>query len=87
MSGTAVLVLNCGSSSVKFALVEPATGERLLHGLAEKVGSAGTVLRVRRGDDDTTTSPRDGSHAGVVAEVRPAPTTVVDVVEVEPGFN
>jgi acetate kinase len=36
---TAVLVLNCGSSSVKFALIDPASGTRHLTGLAERVGT------------------------------------------------
>jgi acetate kinase len=36
-----VLVLNSGSSSVKYALVDPATGERPLSGQAENIGAAG----------------------------------------------
>jgi acetate kinase len=36
-----VLVLNSGSSSVKYALVDPDTGERPLSGQAENIGSAG----------------------------------------------
>jgi len=67
--GTTVLVLNCGSSSVKFALVEPVTGRRPVTGLAEQVGSPKAVLHVRRGDDTVTTTPADPSHTGVVAEV------------------
>ena len=35
-----VLVLNSGSSSVKFALLHPGSGQRTLSGLAEKVGTA-----------------------------------------------
>ena len=38
-SGGLVLVLNSGSSSVKFALLTPDTGERVLGGLAEQVGT------------------------------------------------
>ncbi|WP_150467203.1 acetate/propionate family kinase [Francisella sp. SYW-9] len=34
-----ILVLNCGSSSVKFALIDPQTAESLLTGLAENIGS------------------------------------------------
>ena len=33
--GGLVLVLNSGSSSVKFALLAPASGERVLAGMAE----------------------------------------------------
>src|SRR5690348_1940685 len=36
-----VLVLNSGSSSVKYALVDPDTGERPLSGQAENIGTAG----------------------------------------------
>lgn len=34
-----ILVLNCGSSSVKFALINPRTSESLLAGLAENIGA------------------------------------------------
>ena len=34
-----VLVLNCGSSSVKWAVVDPGSGETLSSGLAERLGS------------------------------------------------
>jgi len=39
-----VLVLNCGSSSVKYALIDPATGERLAVGLGERLGTGEAVL-------------------------------------------
>ncbi|MFU9136800.1 acetate kinase [Erwinia tasmaniensis] len=35
MSSKLVLVLNCGSSSLKFAIIDPASGEEYLSGLAE----------------------------------------------------
>ncbi len=35
----AVLVLNCGSSSVKYSLLEPESGRLLAKGLAERIGS------------------------------------------------
>lgn len=35
MSSKLVLVLNCGSSSLKFAIIDPATGDEFLSGLAE----------------------------------------------------
>ncbi len=34
-----ILVINCGSSSIKFSLVQPQSGEHLLKGLAERLGS------------------------------------------------
>jgi len=41
-----VLVINCGSSSLKFALIEPATGEVLSRGLAERLGAEQATLRI-----------------------------------------
>jgi len=41
MAGSAVLVLNSGSSSVKYALVNPDSGERPLGGQVENIGSSG----------------------------------------------
>lgn len=46
MSGDHLLVLNCGSSSVKFALLDPQTGARPLSGLAERLGSPEASLRL-----------------------------------------
>jgi len=43
-----VLVLNSGSSSVKFALLVPGTDERVLDGMAEQVGTSEARLRIRR---------------------------------------
>ena len=62
-------MLNCGSSSVKFALVDPASGERSVSGLGERVGSDEASVRVRRGDDEHSSTPQDTSHRGVVAHL------------------
>jgi acetate kinase len=40
MSSQAVLVINCGSSSLKFAVIEPQSGHVGHHGLAERLGTA-----------------------------------------------
>jgi acetate kinase len=65
-----VLVLNSGSSSVKFALVLPASGERLMAGMGERLGTAGAVLRIQwfpaaAGEERLP----GGSHQAVVARV------------------
>jgi acetate kinase len=39
-----VLVLNCGSSSIKFAIIKVQTGTAPLHGLAENIGTASCRL-------------------------------------------
>jgi acetate kinase len=64
-----VLVVNSGSSSVKLALVDPSSAQRVLTVLAECVGAAGTTVRIRRGEEEESTEPRDGSHRGIVAHV------------------
>ncbi len=65
-----VLVLNSGSSSVKFALLAPERGERLLDGLADKVGQPGTVLRIRRENRDPEQEHLgDGSFPAVMSRI------------------
>jgi acetate kinase len=47
-----VLVLNCGSSSVKWAVVDPESGETSSSGLAERLGSGDARVRTRTGSGD-----------------------------------
>ncbi len=69
-SGRLVLVLNSGSSSVKFAVLSPDSGDRTLGGIAEKVGTPEAVLRIRLGSADPVeeTLP-DGSYHAVIARI------------------
>ncbi len=65
---SAVLVLNCGSSSVKFALIEPDSGSREFTGLAERVGTPQASIRFDVDGERTTVSELpDGSHRGCLA--------------------
>jgi acetate kinase len=69
-SGGLVLVLNSGSSSVKFALVHPETGERPLDGLADRVGTPEAVLRIQAGQGHAVTEPlADGSYHAVISRI------------------
>jgi acetate kinase len=68
-SGGSVVVLNSGSSSVKFALIAAGTGERLLGGLADKVGTPEAVLRIQRPAGDVTEPLADGSRQAVIASI------------------
>ncbi|KIP97792.1 MULTISPECIES: acetate kinase [Pseudomonas] len=43
-----ILVINCGSSSIKFALVDPDQTQFAISGLAERLGSADAVLHWQR---------------------------------------
>lgn len=45
-----ILVLNCGSSSVKYKLIESATKEVLAEGGVEKIGLEGSFLKYKRPD-------------------------------------
>ncbi len=68
-----MLVLNSGSSSVKFAVLDPETGERALGGLAEEVGTPEAVLHIRRYPADAagTVEERlpDGSYPAIISRI------------------
>ncbi len=82
-SGSLVLVLNSGSSSVKFALLTPDTGERVLGGLAEQVGTPEAVLRIRRHPGDAVSEPLpDGSYQAVISRIL---DRLADAGEQDPG--
>lgn len=47
-----VLVLNCGSSSIKFQLLEMTTEDAIVKGIVEKIGLKGSFLKSERNDGD-----------------------------------
>ncbi|TMN45767.1 acetate kinase [Pseudoalteromonas sp. S2755] len=47
MSSQHVLVLNCGSSSLKFAIIDNATGEEILSGLAERLAEQSPQIKYK----------------------------------------
>src|SRR3954447_14013702 len=65
-SGELVLVINCGSSSVKLALLDPRTGERTLTALAERVGADDLSIQLTRKTREAIGPPADRSHHGVL---------------------
>src|ERR1035437_11170235 len=70
MPGRLVLVLNSGSSSVKFALLLPGTGERLMGGIGERLGTPEALLRVQWFPAPATEELLPGgTHRAVVARV------------------
>jgi acetate kinase len=76
-----VLVLNAGSSSVKFALLAPERGERLLDGEADQVGQPGTVLRIRREHQESAEEQLDdGSFGAVMSRILPQLDAAGDLV-------
>lgn len=68
-----ILVLNSGSSSLKFALLDPVSGEVRLSGLAERLGAEEASIRLDRfagGERERSEeSLGGGAHAQAVARV------------------
>ncbi len=61
-----VLVLNCGSSSIKYQLIEPSSEQVLASGSVEKIGEATGTLKHRHGDDHYQESHRVADHGAVL---------------------
>ena len=65
-----VLVLNSGSSSVKFALVRPGSGERLMGGIGERLGTPEALLRVQWFPAEAVEERlAEGTHRAVITRV------------------
>jgi acetate kinase len=62
-----VLVINCGSSSLKFALIEPNSGAVLQQGLAERLGTETPELR--SGAEPRRPLPAHAGHAEALDEI------------------
>ncbi|TWX67793.1 acetate kinase [Colwellia demingiae] len=59
----AILVINCGSSSVKFSLIKPLSGETLLSGLAECLHTPDAKIIVKlNGEKQTYKLPNPFNH-------------------------
>jgi hypothetical protein len=65
-----VLVINCGSSSLKFAAIDPRTGVAALTGLAERLGSPEASLSARLGEDRHGVTLAGGGHEAAMRAVR-----------------
>ncbi|WP_029117911.1 acetate kinase [Mycobacterium sp. URHB0044] len=69
-SARTVLVLNCGSSSLKYAVVEPDSGRQLADGIVERIGQgeiADHAAALRAAFDELAESGRDLDDLGLVA--------------------
>ncbi|GAB54292.1 acetate kinase [Glaciecola punicea ACAM 611] len=62
-NGPYILVLNCGSSSIKFAIIAPSTGETPLKGLVENLFTAsGRLTYEAQGEKIKSTLPAKADH-------------------------
>ncbi|HLD67744.1 MAG TPA: acetate kinase [Pseudomonas sp.] len=66
-----ILVINCGSSSIKFALVNEAHSQFALSGLAERLGSHEAVLHWQRGGEKDSLMIPNGDHRAALAQLLP----------------
>ncbi len=64
-----VLVLNCGSSSVKFAVIDPQGGTTPVQGIVECIDQAVGEMTVKNGREKYRRKIRPGNHAAALEEV------------------
>jgi acetate kinase len=65
-----VLVLNSGSATLKFALIDPGSGRRVFGGQAEQVGTPEAVLHVQREGGEPVAEPiTEGSYQAIIDRV------------------
>ena len=64
-----VLVLNCGSSSVKFALVEPLASVCHVSGIAQRLGTAEATLDWRQRDGKNSRAIASASHEAALRAI------------------
>lgn len=63
------LVLNCGSSSLKFAVLQPITGECAIQGLAERLGSDQASVSYQVNENKNKVALSSGDHQGAISAV------------------
>ncbi|PVZ63515.1 acetate kinase [Pelagibaculum spongiae] len=66
---TNILILNCGSSSLKFAVIDPTSEQEFISGLAERLGSPEAVIVSKFQGEKTTINIADEAHDGAIAGV------------------
>lgn len=78
MASRNILVINCGSSSIKFALSNEDREGFLLHGLAERIGEPGAVLAWQRGDKRDSVDLQGAGHEAALARLLPLVEQALD---------
>lgn len=65
-----ILVLNCGSSSLKFALINSVSGEEVLSGLGECLGEIDARITLKQNGQKTQTPlNNDKTHLGAITQL------------------
>jgi acetate kinase len=71
MSARNILVINCGSSSIKFALVNEAQETFIVSGLAERLGSPEAVLHWQHGEHKHSQTLPSADHGLALSHLLP----------------
>jgi len=69
MPASNILVLNCGSSSLKFAVIAPQDKHSLIQGLAERLGSNQATLSYEFNNEKHTIPLSQGDHQDAIGSV------------------
>ncbi|MCL6415948.1 acetate kinase [Aestuariirhabdus sp. Z084] len=64
-----ILVLNCGSSSLKFALIDPTSGEQPIAGLAERLGESLASISYKYQGKKVSLALPDADHQQACARI------------------
>ena len=71
MTSRNILVINCGSSSIKFALLDPANSHFTLSGLAERLSSPEAVLHWQQNGEKHSLNMPLADHRTALAQLLP----------------
>lgn len=66
-----ILVINCGSSSLKFALVNPSQSGFAISGLAERLNTDEAIITWKIGDDKNSLLIPNGDHKAALSQIMP----------------
>jgi acetate kinase len=69
MEKSLVLVLNCGSSSIKFAIIEPQLGTNLFYGLVQRIGTSEANIKCHKGAEAVVRDLPDIDYRAALAVI------------------
>jgi acetate kinase len=73
-SGLKVLVINCGSSSVKFQLINMSNEKTIASGIVERLGLSQSLIKFKFDDKDFTKECNSLDHSSAISEIIDAVT-------------
>ena len=74
-SNKKVLVINCGSSSVRFQFINMSNEKALAAGIVEKLGMSQSLIKLKFGDNDFTKECNSLDHSSAISEILDAITS------------